>query len=55
MSFFKDLVRTVLSTPHYECKYCGYSSFSANHLRMRKCPKKPWYATLFGGDCCEPK
>ncbi len=37
----------------HTCKYCGYYSFSKNHLRMRVCPKKPWWAKIFGGDCCE--
>lgn len=37
----------------YRCKWCGYFSFSPNHLRMRKCPKRPWWA--FWGDCCEPE
>lgn len=35
----------------HKCRWCGYWSLNANTLRMRKCPKRPWWA--FWGDCCE--
>jgi hypothetical protein len=35
------------------CRWCGYWSFSANHLKMRECPKRPFWA--IGGTSCSPK
>ena len=35
----------------HKCRWCGYWALNANSLRMRKCPKRPWWA--FWGDCCE--
>lgn len=36
----------------HTCIYCGYWSFNANHLRMRKCPRNPWWR-IWSDTCTE--